>query len=423
MHSWDFLGSFRNSIVFKNMSMLYLFSIANLVFPMLTLPYLTRMLSVEYYGICTYVKSCMSYIAILLEFGFLLSATKDVVKAQNDCIKMSQIVGTVTQAKLLLSTLAFICLLLMSRFLPILQENKLFTLLSFGSVVITALIPDYLFRGLNAMEIITCRFIACKLLSTVFTFFMIHCDEDIIFIPILDLLSSILALLLSASCMFNRNIKIIFVPVQTVLSKVFESFTYFISNFATTAFGALCTLLIGFYLNIEEVAYWSLSMMLISAAQSLYTPIMNGIYPYMVQKPSLDLIKKIIAIFTPLIFVACLITYLYAPLLLVIVGGKKYAASVPILQMLLPMLFISFFSMLVGWPCLGAINKPKATSLTTMVAALFQILSLFSLIFLNWFTISNIIITRTVAEMILLLTRGFFCYKYRQEFISSNEAE
>lgn len=423
MHSLDFLKTARNSIAFKNMSMLYLFSIANLVFPMLTLPYFTRVLSVEYYGICTYVKSCMSYITILLEFGFLLSATKDVVKAQNDRTKMSQIVGTVTQAKLLLSALAFICLLSMSWFLPILQENKLFTLLSFGSVVITALIPDYLFRGLNVMEIITYRFIACKLLSTILTFFMIHGDEDIIFIPILDLLSSILALLLSAHCMSRRNINVVLVSFQTVLLKMFESFTYFISNFATTAFGALCTLLIGFYLSIEDVAYWSLNVMLISAAQSLFSPIMSGIYPCMVLKPNFDLIKKIIVLFAPLIFFACLITYLYAPLFLVIVGGEKYAESAPILQMLLPMLFISFFSMLFGWPCLGAINKPKVTSLTTMVAAIFQILSLLSLVFLNCFTIINIIITRTAAEIILLLTRGFFCYKYRQDFISNGEAK
>lgn len=406
----------NRSIIIKNTSMLYLFSIASLVFPLLTLPYLTRVLSVEYYGISAYVKSCMVYFAVFLEFGFLLSATRDVVNTNGDCQMMSQIVGAVTMAKALLSTTALFAMFAIFPFLPILGNNKLFTLLSFCAVAINALIPDYLFRGLNSMEVITYRFIVCKAMSVLLTFVLVKGDSDFLLIPLLDLGSSILALALSIGCMHKRNISLPLVPIRLALSTMIKSFTYFISNFATTAFGALCTILIGLYLNLVDVAYWSLCINLTSAAQSLFSPVLNGIYPYMVSSRDISLIKKILALFMPLIAAACFTAYIFSPQLLSIISGEKYIAATPIFRGLLPMVFISFPAMLFGWPCLGAIDKPRETSITTVTAALFQIISLLLLIAFNRFTIVNVIIVRTITEAILCFTRGIFCYLYRTEF-------
>ena len=64
----------------KNTFMLYLMNIAKMVFPLVTLPYLTRVLSVPVYGVVTYVKAVMQYMQLLLAFGFALSATRDIVE-------------------------------------------------------------------------------------------------------------------------------------------------------------------------------------------------------------------------------------------------------------------------------------------------------------------------------------------------------
>ena len=410
----------RYYIVIKNIAMLYLFSIASIVFPLLTLPYLTRVLSVDCYGIITYVKSCLTYLTIFLEFGFLLSATKDIVNADNDTAIMSKIVGTVMLAKLLLCFIAVLITFSLFEVLPILRDNKLFTLLSLSAVAINAFIPDYLFRGINAMNVITYRFILCKSISVLLTFVFVKNDSGLFMLPILDLGTSILALILSIVCMYKQGIKILWVPFRYVILKLKESCLYFISNFATTAFGALCTILIGVYLDIKFVAYWSLSIMLVSAAQALFAPIMNGVYPYMISTRDLHLIKKILLVFMPMICIACGIAYLQAPLLLHIIGGEKYVAATLIFRMLLPVVIISFPAMLFGWPCLGAINKYKETSMTTITASIFQIISLMLLIFVNHFTIVNVIIVRTATETLLCVTRGFYCYRYRTYFSANN---
>ena len=80
-------------ILLKNTFSLYIMNVIKLIFPLLTLPYLTRILSKETYGAVTYVKSFITYIQLLIDFGFLLSATKSIVNAKKDKKEIGRIVG------------------------------------------------------------------------------------------------------------------------------------------------------------------------------------------------------------------------------------------------------------------------------------------------------------------------------------------
>lgn len=53
-----------------NTVMLYLMTIAKIVIPLISLPYLTRVLSVDCYGSVSFVKSLVAYLQILIDFGF-----------------------------------------------------------------------------------------------------------------------------------------------------------------------------------------------------------------------------------------------------------------------------------------------------------------------------------------------------------------
>ena len=128
----------------KNTSMLYLMNIAKMVFPLLTLPYLTRVLTVDCYAIVTYVKAVMQYVQIFLIFGFTLSATKDIVNARGDKGKIGQITGGVLEAKGVLSAGSAAVILILTLFIPLLRENPLYTGLAFINIVITEMLADFL---------------------------------------------------------------------------------------------------------------------------------------------------------------------------------------------------------------------------------------------------------------------------------------
>ncbi|MDD7331048.1 MAG: oligosaccharide flippase family protein [Absicoccus porci] len=400
----------------KNTFMLYLMNIAKMLFPLITLPYLTRVLSVDCYGVVSYVKAVMQYIQLLLIFGFTLSATKDIVKAYGDKEKIGNITADVMVAKCILATLSAVFLIVFSIFVPILRQNPLYTFLSFVNIFITEMLADFMFRGIDKMEVITIRFVVAKTISTLCTFVFIKGDQDFLLIPVFDIIGSFVALLLVMFEIKKLGISLKFTGLKSSIAKLKESAVYFASDMATTAFGALNTLLIGIFIDTAQVAYWSLCMQLVGAVQSMYTPITNGIYPTMIRTKSLKFIKKISLIFMPLVIVGCIFCFFAAHYILLIVGGNQYTAAVPVFRALIPVMLFSFPGMLFGWSTLGPIGKQKQTTMTTIITAVIQVLGLVLLIMLNQFTLVYIAILRGLTELLMLILRLSVCIRYKKEF-------
>lgn len=402
--------------IISNVISLYGFSIAKIVFPLLTLPYLTRVLSVDCYGLVAYVKAVMQYMQLIVDFGFMLSGTKDIVNSRNDKIKLEQETGDILIARIILALISFVVLLLIIIFLPVLHINSEYTLASFLPIVLSVFLFDYFFRGIEKMHVITVRFVLMRGITTMLTILFVNSDADIMFIPFFDTFGSLLAVSLVIYEFKKEGIKIKYTGIEMALIKLKESFIYFASDMATTAFGALNTLLIGAFLPVIEVAYWSVSMQLIGAVQTMYTPITGGIYPRMIKTKSLSFIRRILLIFMPLIFFGSAFSYFIAPYVLLIVGGEQYLAAQNLFRYLLPVLIFSFPAMVLGWPTLGALSKASQVTQTTILSALVQLVSLVLLLCLGYFNIIWIAISRCISEFVLMLSRGYFCWKYKKEF-------
>ena len=405
----------KNKIV-KNTSMLYLLNIAKMIFPLITLPYLTRVLSVQGYGMVAYIKAVMSYMQIIVDFGFLLSGTKDIVLAGNDRNLINKEVSEILFARILLGLLAFIVLCCTIPFIQIVRDNIGYTFLSYTVIFASCFLMDFYFRGIEKMEVTAIMFIVMRGISTLMTFIFVKNDGDIMWIPVLDLIGSIAAVTFVWIEMKKTGVQIKLSRISSIIRKLRESAIYFFSNMATTAFSAFNTLLIGIFINATDVAYWSICMQLIGAVQSLYTPITNGIYPQMIRSKSWELLKKTIRLIMPVVVFGCIFTILFSKQVILIVAGQKYLEAALILRLLVPVLFFSFPAILYGWPALGAINKQRETTITTIVSAAFQTVAVLLLIMINYFNLFTICIVRCVTELVLFSSRFFICIRYRNEF-------
>ena len=72
----------------------------------------------------------------------------------------------------------------------------LLSLLSFFPVFLTLFLFDFLFRGLEKMEAIALRFVVMRGVATALTFVLIHSDRDVLLIPLLDTLGTLIAALM-----------------------------------------------------------------------------------------------------------------------------------------------------------------------------------------------------------------------------------
>lgn len=400
-----------------NTVMLYLFTIAKIVFPLITLPYLTRVLSVEGYGVVSYVKSIITYVQLTIDFGFIYSSVKDIVKANGNEKYISIIVSSTIFAKLILSAIAFVVVIIIAFSVPLLSEYKLFLILSFVPPFLSSFLLDFFYRSIEKMHIVSLIFVSMKTVSTILTLSFIKGDSQILLIPVFDAAGSLVAIVLTGIIATKLGIKFNFIGIKYAFSQLRKSFFYFTNSMASTAFGALNTIIIGiFIVDLEVIAYWSVCIQLIWAVQSLYKPISNSIYPYMIKTKDISLIKKVLFVFVPIVLTGTVVCYFFSPVILTIIGGEKYIEAAYIFRFLLPVLVISFFVEILALPTLGAVGKIRQVNIATIFGAITQILGLMILIIAQQFTIFNIAILRNLSELVMFIILVSFLIKYNKLF-------
>lgn len=402
----------------KNTLMLYILTFVKLILPLITLPYLTRTLSKETYGLVTYVKACMTYVTLIIDFGFILSSVKEIVKVNGDKEKIGEIAGHTYLAKTFLVAVSFIVILVMTCTIPILRGNAAYTMLCFLGTAIAAYIADFLFRGLEKMHIITGIFLTVKSISTTLTFILIKDDSDLFLLAMLDILSNLLSVLLGFIWGHKLGIRIKVRSIRVAWDMLKDSFNYFISNMATTVFSALNTMLIGIVIvDLKQVAYWGVCMQMVSAIQGLYTPICNGIYPHMIRESSLKFILKLMKIFMPIIIFGCILSYVLAPFALTVIGGPDYVDATNVFRCLIPVLLFSFPAQVFGWPTLGAVGLVRQVTVSTICAACLQVAGLVLLLLTSTMTLYTIAILKGLVEFTFMGIRIYFTYLNRDKFL------
>ena len=398
----------------KNTFWLAIFQLAKMVFPFLILPILTRRLSVETYGNLTFIKTVMNFLQIFLDFGFMLSATKEIAKIKNDTNKIQQIMADTLLARLLLGGIGFLLIIILSFFFPILWDNFLFTITSYLTVFLSIFLFDFLFRGLEIIHVMAIRFIVMKTISFLLTIFFVRQDHQIILIPLFDILSSVIAIILVAFELQKRNFRLIRPKLKSSSHSLKISLIYFLSDVSATAFNAISTIIIGLVFSSTEVALFGVSIQIIGAIQALLGQLSSGIYPIMVRQKSRKFIQQIFQKTIPLVFLFTGLIIILLPLVLQVLAGDKYAAAHPIIQILAITIFFSFINTLLGWPTLGVINQQNKVTLSTIISTVFNLVSLILLYLSSNLNLYSVAITRVITEIILFCIRLYYYKKYRQ---------
>lgn len=400
---------------YKNTVWQYGLQIVKYLFPLITLPYLTRVLEPEGYAFYAYVVSFMSFAQVFVDFGFNLSGTKKVARAES-VAEENRIVGAVEQARLVLCVIAGIAVMIIASLLPITRGNLLYVFLAFLAVCGKGLVPDFLFQGHEHMGPITTRFLVSKSISTVLTFVFVHSMSDILWVPVLDILSNSIALVWSfAAARRQFGTGIDFVPMRVALAELKTSGLYCFSNMSAQVFSGFTTLLIGVVItDPAQISYWSLSMTAITAVQSLYSPIVNSLYPHMVNTGDYMFARKLSLIALPAVLVGTITFAFLSKFIMLVLGGEQYLAGSWVLVWVSPLLVFSFFGMLFGWPVLGAVGKVAEVTRATVISAVFCIVALLGVSFAGVATLRVICVIRCITEALLLGIRFYYAFPVLQ---------
>jgi O-antigen/teichoic acid export membrane protein len=185
----------------NNSFYLFLLTISNYFVGLLVFPHLSRVLTVETFGLVGFAMMYMLIFQSVVEYGFMISGTADISRNRDDSSVLSRLVTDVMATKVVLIALSLLAFLVSALFVEIVRDNLLFLVVFFCSSATAALVPDFYFRGIESMRTIASRSLASRLLSVVLIVAAVRDDADRLWIPAAFFLGNLIALLWSFASM------------------------------------------------------------------------------------------------------------------------------------------------------------------------------------------------------------------------------
>lgn len=171
---WTKVERVWRSPTLRNLFYLYAVQAANYLFPLLTLPYLARVLGPEGFGKLALAQALSQYLYIVLEYGFSFSATREVARWRDRQEALRSILGGVLGARALLSLPAAVAALLALYLFPPLRGEVGLIAGGFLLALGMSLSPVWFFQGMERMGWVALMEFLVRLLTTLGIFFLVR---------------------------------------------------------------------------------------------------------------------------------------------------------------------------------------------------------------------------------------------------------
>lgn len=402
------------SKLLENFISLGALQIIGYVFPLVTLPYLARVLSVEKFGLVFFAIAFMQYFDILVDFGFGLSATREIAINRHNQNNLSNIFNSVTTIKIGLILVSYVALVFATIFVPKIHDNWLLFHLSFLMVIGNAIYPVWFFQGMERMKYITFLNILSKTIFLVLIFIFVKQQNDYILVPLLNscgfLISGIIGFIFAVK---EFGIKL-YIPKFNSIKKHFKySSEFFISRVSVSVYTNTNTVCLGFIGSELMVGFYVAAEKIYGAINGLKVPLCNALYPYMSKNKDLKLYKKIFLITIFLTFIISLFAFIFAKDIITIFYGIEMQNAYKIFQIFCFLFFVNVPSVLLGYPLLGAFGHTKICNYSVVISSIIHIIGLIILISLDKLTIYTMAMMVTLTTIFELSIRIFGTCKYK----------
>ena len=412
----------KKGVLLKNTVMLYILTFSTYVMSFIVVPYETRVLQPEKYGLLGVAASIMVYFQLVIDFGFILSATEEVSAFREDRKRLSRIFTAVTLNKLLLTAVSGAVLLALCRLVPRWTEHTLFFGLFFLATAVNSLIPDYLYRGIEQMGAITLRTVLIKLFFTVMIFLLLRGPEDYYLVPLLNIIGNTAALLGVYIHLFRRlGIRFVRCSPREVWRNLRRSMTFFLSRIATTAYTAANTIILDILSAGTVTAFYVGADKLVTTAKNGLSPVSDSLYPYMTRNRDFRLVKRVLMVMEPVILLGCAVVFIWAEPLCIWFFGPEYGPVAPVLRAMLPVVAVILPSYILGFPMLGAMGLSRYANYSVVFGSCLHIFNLVVLYFTGRLSMVTLGALVSVAETAILLFRIAVIVRHRDRLRDPKE--
>jgi PST family polysaccharide transporter len=283
-------SKFRQSPLVSNFLSLSIVQGLNFVLPLLTFPYLVRVLGIENFGLISFANAYIIYLQVVTDYGFNLTAVREISIHRDNPQKLIEIFSSVMTIKTVLLIFSFLLLICTVYLVPKFNLNYKVFIFSFGIVAGQVLYPVWFFQGIEKMKFITLLNILSKGIFTIAVFIFVKNTNDILLVPLFNSLGFIVVGSLALFIISRKyGVKFKFQNVGTLIYYLRSGWYIFISGISVTLYTASTTFILGILTNNTYVGYFSIVQRIVAAVRGMIGPVSQTLFPHLAK---LSLVSK-----------------------------------------------------------------------------------------------------------------------------------
>mgnify|MGYP000689963949 CR=1 FL=1 len=380
------------------------------------LPYLSRTLSIEGFGLVAWGLSICVLGFIITDFGFGISGVEKIAKNKNDKIFINSYLGAVFASKLLLLVFTFIVLALYTLTEPdILHGSSYYFIVIISFVIFSQTFqPIWFYQGIEEMKSITIYTVTTKLLYLVSVFILVAESDDAWLVLLLYGISNLIGTLIAVYKIYTAGYRVSKPTPTLILDTISHSVEFFISRAAVGLYTGISVFLLGAFSGLQQVAIYSAAEKLYQGGQSISAPISQAMYPYVARTGDTKLLYKFILIALLPLLIGVSFCIFYSESIIVFIFGNEFSEGADILKVFLVCSVINFIGVNLGYPAFSSINKISFANKSVILGGTGHLICLLYLYWNDSLTALNIVFCVLLTEIVVLSLRlcGLYYYTY-----------
>lgn len=414
----------RNKSIRLNALLNIILTLSNIIFPLITFPYVSRILNPEGIGVVSFFSSIGNYGVLVASLGISTYGIRAVASIREDKNKLSRIVQELAVINIIMSGLVTLLLLGMALVIKQLSKESSLLLITSLTILSSPLALNWLYSGIEEYAYITKRSLIFKAFSLILIFLFVKKPADYVVYAGITLFSTLGSNILNV--WHSRKFVYIKRYKNLEFKKHFKPMFYlFASLLAVNIYTNLDTVMLGFINGNEAVGYYSVASKVKWILLSLITSISAVLLPrlsfYISKKDTSKFNKMLKESSAVIFFIAIPLVAFFiveAQNSIQLLGGEKYISATLSMQILMPILVISGFSNITGNQILIPMNRERYFMFAVSLGALVN-LGL-NLILMPKLGIIGASMATLFAELTQMTVQFIYSYKYLAGNISKN---
>lgn len=388
-------------------------SVINMLFPLITFPYVSRVLSVDGIGIYNFSNTYVSYFILIAGLGVSTYAVREGAKYRNNKKKMGEFSSEVFSINIIATIVAYV-LLFFSLIIFKNLNNYISCILIFSiQILFTTIGTEWIYTINEDYTYITIRSIVVKILSVVLLFLLVRKSTDYLIYAFITILSNV------GSNIFNFIHARSFIKIRITKRINWKRhlkpiLIIFSSSLAVTIYVSSDTTILGLLKNDYAVGIYSTSVKIYSMAESLLSAILIVTIPrlaFLWGKKLIDeynkVLSKVINSLSILVLPASIGLILLSDEIILIIASKKYLDSVSSLRIISWAIVFAIFAWIFSDCVLIPAKREKLILRNTIITAIENII--LNLIFIPIMSYNGTALSTVIAEGSVMLLNGYSC--------------